>query len=155
MSDADSDIEYISDSSNAHSDDDVDDDVDDVDDDVDVDDDDVDDVDDDDVDDVDDEDDEISLAVRELCNQLRANDPCLSAHGPISVLSNDTYGYSEAECIEVFQALEENTSVKDIRLWINTMTQSSVLAAAEYVQSSQTLRTLCLCGNHVSLVIRL
>jgi hypothetical protein len=55
MSDTDSDAESISDSSNVHSDDDDD----------------------------DDGDDEALLTVRELCNQLRANDPRLLGYASV------------------------------------------------------------------------
>jgi hypothetical protein len=91
MSDTDSDAESISDSSNAHVD----------------------------YDDDDDGDDEALLTVRELCNQLRANDPRLVDYASVF----DPYNYiddcSEAESIDIFQALKENTSVKHIRLWMN------------------------------------
>lgn len=63
----------------------------------------------------------ILAEVRELCN--------------ISVLDND-YNFSEAECIAVIQALQENTSVKQIgfsMLFLRDYTERSALAAAEYV----------------------
>jgi hypothetical protein len=57
----------------------------------------------------------ISVAVRELCNQLRANDPQLLHRSSTLCLADYTSRYSnETECIAVFQALEENTSVKHI-----------------------------------------
>jgi ABC-type long-subunit fatty acid transport system fused permease/ATPase subunit len=120
MSDSDSDVDSdsISDSSNAPSDDD--------------------DAADDAADD-DEEDDDSSMTVRELYNQLRANDPRLLANYSKFDLSNYIAGYSETESIEVFQALKENTSVKHIRLWIDAYTTE---AAAEYVESSLTLQTL-------------
>jgi hypothetical protein len=89
----------------------------------------------------------ISSAVRELCNQLRANDP----HGfdnidEISRHINYIIGCSEAEFIAIFHALGENTSVKHIdfsRLFAgHNCTERSALAAAKYVESSETLQTL-------------
>jgi uncharacterized protein (DUF849 family) len=53
----------------------------------------------------------ISLAVRELCNQLRANDPRVLS---TFITSNSLGVCSEPECSEVFQALKENTSVKHL-----------------------------------------
>jgi hypothetical protein len=116
MSDADhSDADSISDSSDAHSDDD------------------------------DGSEAIISPAVRELCNQLRANDPRVLRHSSTFRLYDSLRGCSEAECIDVFQALKENTSVKHINFWMlldRHNTERSVLAAAEYVESSKTLQTL-------------
>jgi Ran GTPase-activating protein (RanGAP) involved in mRNA processing and transport len=92
----------------------------------------------------------ISLAVRELCNQLRANDPRLLANDPDPFfdLSRYRFGGAEAECIAVFQALKENTSVKHIRLWrLHDYTKRSSLAVAKYLESSQTLQTLDLGGD--------
>jgi Ran GTPase-activating protein (RanGAP) involved in mRNA processing and transport len=88
----------------------------------------------------------ISVAVRELCNQLRANDPTLLPHAPHSfMLINYIHNCSESECIAVFQALKENTSVKHIDLWflfVRDYTKRSALVIAEYVESSNTLQTL-------------
>jgi Ran GTPase-activating protein (RanGAP) involved in mRNA processing and transport len=117
----------------------------------------------------------ISVTVRELCNQLRANDPRVftnSAGGSffIPFYQDDDYigrQNSEAECIAVFEALKENTSVKCIdfdRLFGGMYTKSSVLVAVEYVESSTTLQALylsvrCHEGPHeiremISLVLR-
>jgi Ran GTPase-activating protein (RanGAP) involved in mRNA processing and transport len=86
----------------------------------------------------------ISSAFRELCNELWASDPCYSRHD--SILRPHSYiaGRSEAECIAFFQALKENTSVKqvDFVLYEGIYSESSALAAAEYVGSSKTLQTL-------------
>jgi hypothetical protein len=49
---------------------------------------------------------------------------------------------SEAEYIEAFQALKENTSMKHIRLWLHDCTERYAEAAAEYVESSTTLQTM-------------
>jgi Ran GTPase-activating protein (RanGAP) involved in mRNA processing and transport len=91
----------------------------------------------------------ISSAVRELCNQLRANDPSVLTNRAfyISYYDDDYIGRqnSEAECIAVFEALKENTSVKCIdfdKLFDGMYTKSSVLVAAEYVESSTTLQAL-------------
>jgi hypothetical protein len=82
----------------------------------------------------------ILSAVRELCNQLRANDPSLSHSFPFPIKSC----YSEAECIAIFQALKENTSVKhiDFMPFGRDYTERLALAAAEFVESSTTLQTL-------------
>jgi Ran GTPase-activating protein (RanGAP) involved in mRNA processing and transport len=97
----------------------------------------------------------ISVAVHELCNQLRANDPrVLRNRGGVSVFipfnpdSDYEEAYNEAECIAILQALKENTSVKCIdfdRLFDGVYTKASALVAAEYVESSTTLQTLDLC----------
>jgi Ran GTPase-activating protein (RanGAP) involved in mRNA processing and transport len=97
----------------------------------------------------------ISSDVRELCNQLRANDPRLLADGSVFELCNYTNdcvfelfnfttGCSEDECIATFQALKENTSVKRFAFKLSERhyTKRSVLAAAEYLESSQTLQIL-------------
>jgi hypothetical protein len=87
----------------------------------------------------------ISVAVRELCNQLWTNDPHVLANASVFVPFNYICDYSEAECIAVFQALKENTSVECIdfdRLFDGKYTKSSALVAAEYVESSKTLQTL-------------
>jgi Ran GTPase-activating protein (RanGAP) involved in mRNA processing and transport len=91
----------------------------------------------------------ISSAVRELCNQLRANDPSVLTNRAfyISYYDDDYIGRqnTEAECIAVFEALKENTSVKCIdfdKLFDGMYTKSSVLVAAEYVESSTTLQAL-------------
>jgi hypothetical protein len=96
----------------------------------------------------------ISVAIRELCLQLRSNDPLILRHGSSFVYSDYITGYSEApqyisgyteaESIAVFQALKENTSVKHIEfeLFARHYTKRSVLVAAEYVESSKTLQTL-------------
>jgi Ran GTPase-activating protein (RanGAP) involved in mRNA processing and transport len=92
----------------------------------------------------------ISVAVRELCNELRANDPRLLGQSftfkPHQYISN----YSEAECIAFFQALKENTSVKhiDFIVFQGHYTARSALAAAEYVESSKTLKTITLWYGH-------
>jgi hypothetical protein len=79
----------------------------------------------------------ISVAVRELCNPLRAN-VRYSTFEPIS-------GCSEAETIAVFKALKKNTSVKQINftmLFEGRYTEKFALLTAEYVESSKTLQTL-------------
>jgi Leucine-rich repeat (LRR) protein len=86
----------------------------------------------------------ISSAVRRLCNQLRANDPCVLAHDSTFVPFEYEGEYSEGERIEVFQALKQNTSVKRIRLWLNSYTKSSAETAAQYLESSKTLQTILL-----------
>jgi hypothetical protein len=83
-----------------------------------------------------DEDYSISRAFRVLCNQLRVNDPRVLAHDSFFVPFPSIPGCSEGEQIKVFRALEENTGVKNIRLWTHTFTKSSAEAAAEYLESS-------------------
>jgi hypothetical protein len=110
------------------------------------------------------EDSSILPAVRELCDQLRANDPRIldrnSSFVPFKY-RHEINGseYSEAERIEVFQALKENTQVKHIRLFLQGYTKRSAEAAAKYLESSQTLQSIDLDygGNnhHVSTVISL
>jgi hypothetical protein len=56
----------------------------------------------------------ISSRVREYCNQLRANNPDVLTYSTTFVPSLFLDGCSEAECIEVYQALKKNTSVKRI-----------------------------------------
>jgi hypothetical protein len=82
----------------------------------------------------------ISIAVRRICNQLRANDPRLldDSWFDLSYLA----GFFEAASIKVFQALKKNTNVKHVRLGLHYYTKSSAEAAAEYVESSKTLQTL-------------
>jgi sulfur carrier protein ThiS len=84
----------------------------------------------------------ISSAVRELCHQLRVNDPHVLAYDFVFVPFDYHDEYSEGERIEVFQALKENTSLKHIRLWLNSYTKSSVETAAKYLESSKTLQAL-------------
>jgi Ran GTPase-activating protein (RanGAP) involved in mRNA processing and transport len=93
-------------------------------------------------DDVDDDGDEIT--VFELCNLLRANDPHLVANDCVFELFHYINGYYESECIEVFQALKDNTSVKHIAFELSERhyTKRSALAAAEYLESCKTLETL-------------
>jgi hypothetical protein len=117
MSDAESDAESISDSSNAHVDDGGDDGGEAL----------------------------ISVAVRRLCNQLRANDPRVlgdnSSFAPLRYIT----GYSAAEYIAIFQALKENTSEKHIdftQFKLHCTKRSALVVAAEYVESSKTLQTL-------------
>jgi Ran GTPase-activating protein (RanGAP) involved in mRNA processing and transport len=80
----------------------------------------------------------ISVAARELCLQLRSNDPRNFE------ASRHLSGCNEAECIEVFQALKENASVKhtELTLFERNCTKRSALVAAEYLESSKTLQTL-------------
>jgi hypothetical protein len=107
----------------------------------------------------------ISSAIRELCSQLRANDPRILRHSSTFRLYDYLRGSSEAECIEVFQALKENTSVKHIRFSMlfqrHCNGRRSALAAAEHVESSKTLQTLDLgyqnsrqVGDTISLLLR-
>jgi Ran GTPase-activating protein (RanGAP) involved in mRNA processing and transport len=109
----------------------------------------------------------ISSAVRELCDQLRANDPRVLADDSVFELNNYIMDCSETECIAIFQALKENTSVKHIdfrRLFGGQYSKRSVLVAAEYVESSKTLQTLnlniglhqysCEVREMISLVLR-
>jgi hypothetical protein len=94
----------------------------------------------------------ISVSVRRLCNRLRANDPRLldDRHDDdVFDPSHHMQGYSEAEIIEVFQALKENTSVKNVALSLNDYTKSTAEAAADYLESSKTLQTLELWVNEV------
>jgi hypothetical protein len=58
--------------------------------------------------------------------------------------STGCYGYTEAESIAVFRALEENTNVKhiDYVLFERHCTQRYALVAAEYLESSKTLQSL-------------
>jgi hypothetical protein len=116
MSDIDSDADSISGSSNAHSDDDA----------------------------ADGDEASISVAIRELCIQLRTNDPLILCHSSTFILSRYITGPSEAEWIAVFQALKENTSVKhiDFILFERHCTKRAALIAAEYVESSKTLQTM-------------
>jgi hypothetical protein len=84
-------------------------------------------------------------AVREVCNQLRANDPRLLKHDSVLDPSHYLSRYSDAEWIAVFQALKENTSVKHIdftSLFEQHITKRSALVTAEYLGSSKTLQTL-------------
>jgi hypothetical protein len=67
----------------------------------------------------------ISVAVRELCNQLRTNDPRLLANDFRFDPFENIADFSEDEYIEVFQALKENTSVNHILLWLPVYTKSS------------------------------
>jgi hypothetical protein len=86
------------------------------------------------------------ITVRVLCDRLRANDPRLLVNDSFFELFNDETDRSEDECIAVFQALKENTSVKhfDFRLSERHYTKRSVLAAADYVESSKTLQSITL-----------
>jgi Ran GTPase-activating protein (RanGAP) involved in mRNA processing and transport len=87
----------------------------------------------------------ISSPVRELCNQLRANNLPILDNYSIFAPSNFISHLSEAEWIAIFQALKENTSVKHIdfsMLFRRHHTKKSALTAAEYVESSKTLQTL-------------
>jgi Ran GTPase-activating protein (RanGAP) involved in mRNA processing and transport len=89
----------------------------------------------------------ISSAVRDVCDQLRANDPrLLNPHDSVFELIDYISDDSEAECIAVFQALKENSSVKHIDISMlfehANYTERCALVAAEYVESSKTLRTL-------------
>jgi Ran GTPase-activating protein (RanGAP) involved in mRNA processing and transport len=91
----------------------------------------------------------LSVAVRELCLQLRSNDQHILRHISSHVFTNYTSGYfesshyicdcNEAEYIAVFQALKENTSVKHLEF---ILSERSALFAAEYLESSKTLQTL-------------
>jgi Leucine-rich repeat (LRR) protein len=112
MSDTDSDPDSISDASNAHID-------------------------------AGDDDSSISSGARELCNRLLANDP--GVFGDCVIVPFDHDGeYSDAENISVLQALKEYTSAKRIEftLFQGNYTERYVLAAAECVESSKTLKTL-------------
>jgi Ran GTPase-activating protein (RanGAP) involved in mRNA processing and transport len=92
----------------------------------------------------------LSVNVRELCDQLRANDPCILSRNSTFEISYHIFGCSEAEYIEIFQALKENTSVKHIRLTLfeRYCTKRSALVAAEYLESSKTLQILHLGFSH-------
>jgi hypothetical protein len=85
---------------------------------------------------------QISVAIRRLCNQLRANDPCVLAYGSFFIPFQGEGKYSKAEWIEVFQALRENTLVKDIQLWLHSYTKISAEAAAKYLESSKILQRI-------------
>jgi hypothetical protein len=84
----------------------------------------------------------ISVGVRRLCNQLRANDPSVLPHNYVFTPSHHLRLCSVNEWIEVFQAIKENTNVKHIRLSLSDYTKRHAEAAAEYVESSKTLQTL-------------
>jgi Ran GTPase-activating protein (RanGAP) involved in mRNA processing and transport len=84
----------------------------------------------------------ISGAVRNICNLLRANHPELLAFDSVFIPSYHMEGYSEAEYIEIFQALKEHTHVKNIRFWLHDFTKNYAEAVAEYLESSHTLQTL-------------
>jgi Ran GTPase-activating protein (RanGAP) involved in mRNA processing and transport len=88
----------------------------------------------------------VSVAVRELCNQLRTNDPRVLRQNGVFDPSGYIRRSSEAECIAVFQALKENTSVKHIEVSTlfnrNNNTGKGALVVAEYVESSKTLQIL-------------
>jgi hypothetical protein len=85
----------------------------------------------------------ISSAVRELCDQLRANDPHVVDEGNIFEPSHYKSHYSEAECMALFQALKENSSVKRIVFsMLFDYAKRYALVAAEYVESSKTLQAL-------------
>jgi Ran GTPase-activating protein (RanGAP) involved in mRNA processing and transport len=98
----------------------------------------------------------ISVAVRELCRQLRSNDPLTICKISSSIISRYTHDYSEcsrficrhtkAEYIEVFRALKANASVKHIQLTLfeRYCTKRSASVAAEYLESSKTLQSLYL-----------
>jgi Ran GTPase-activating protein (RanGAP) involved in mRNA processing and transport len=79
---------------------------------------------------------EISPAVRELCDRLRVNDPCGLAEDFIPF----NYNRSELDWLAIFQAVKENTSVKRIYLWSHEHTKKSAEIAAKYLESSKTLR---------------
>jgi hypothetical protein len=86
----------------------------------------------------------MSVGTRELCNQQWANEQCLLDGDSRFVPSDYIAGCSEAECIEVFQALKENTCVKHISLTLGerNSTKRYAFVAAEYVESSKNLQTL-------------
>ena len=90
----------------------------------------------------------ISVDVRELCNRLRANDPRVLGEDNVFIPYNyiTHYLYSEAECIALFQALEENTSVQHVDFSMfferHNYNKRSALVAAAYLESSKTLQTL-------------
>ncbi len=58
----------------------------------------------------------ISSAVRELCNQLRANDTRVLGHGSFFTPFKNQGKYSDVEQIAVFQALKDNTIVSTSKL---------------------------------------
>jgi effector-binding domain-containing protein len=95
MSDRVSDADYISDPSNAH----VSDDGDGA------------------------EESSISSAVRELCDRLRANNLNVMALYGAFVDFQNYDEFSEDERVEIFQALEENSNVKNIRLCLRGYTK--------------------------------
>jgi Ran GTPase-activating protein (RanGAP) involved in mRNA processing and transport len=115
----------------------------------------------------DDDDEDEDDGCRELCDRVRANDPRILNHHHVFELIS-YIGDSEAECIAVFQALKENTSVKHIDFSMlfeqNNYTVRSTLVAAEYLESSKTLQTLDLghgryqypreVGETISLLLR-
>jgi Ran GTPase-activating protein (RanGAP) involved in mRNA processing and transport len=89
----------------------------------------------------------ISSRIREMiCHWLRVNDPRIfTPHSSAFIPFKFQPGYTEAECIAVFQALKENTSVKHIDLSLLFQphnSKRSTWVAAEYLESSKTLQTL-------------
>jgi Ran GTPase-activating protein (RanGAP) involved in mRNA processing and transport len=84
----------------------------------------------------------ISPAVRELCDRLRANDPRVLNSDSVFVPFEDQHESVEGEQIAVFQALNENISMKQIRLWSHKFTKRSAETAAHYLESSKTLQAL-------------
>jgi hypothetical protein len=93
----------------------------------------------------------ISSSVREHCNRLRSDDPRVS-QGPNDFLDISS-GRSEAECIGVAQALQENTSVKRIILELLQNTKRSTKAVAKYVKASKHLQSVTLRGDLQSQVL--
>jgi hypothetical protein len=90
-----------------------------------------------------DEDSSLSPAVRVLCDRLRANDPSVLHHR--SGFHPTHYALSsEAEWIEVFQALQKNAHVKriDFTLREQDYPKRSAEAVAKYLTSSQTLQAI-------------
>jgi hypothetical protein len=90
-----------------------------------------------------------SLTARELCNQLRANNPRPFRQNSWFINTRFENRCSEAEWVEIFQALKENTSVKHTNIDVmmlegdgDFIESSSALVLAEYVESSKTLQTL-------------
>jgi Ran GTPase-activating protein (RanGAP) involved in mRNA processing and transport len=90
-------------------------------------------------------------SIREtICNWIRVNDPRLLNETSVFVPFKFQPGYTEAECIAVFQALKENTSVKHIDLSLLFQphnSKRSTWVAAEYLESSKTLLILDLSDN--------
>jgi hypothetical protein len=86
----------------------------------------------------------VSLAVRDFCAKLRANDPRIL---PPRDEPFEIYSYHpEAGRIEIARALGENTSVKRILLDVDDRSERFVEVLASYLRSSKHLHSVHLTG---------
>jgi hypothetical protein len=86
----------------------------------------------------------VSLAVRDFCAKLRANDPRIL---PPRDEPFEIYSYHpEAGRIEIARALGENTSVKRILLDVDDRSERFVEVLASYLRSSKHLQSVHLTG---------